>query len=99
MNHSQYADVGIYQWYAMDLLFWHETAESGHMTKHTYRQTSNLTRTEFQGLNDPRPVLKLSLLNPLKPCVKIQLEQRWLAKLQLDLSNQQYYCPLGYGLC
>ena len=35
-----------------------------------YRQTSNISGTEFQNLNASVLVLQLSLPNPLKPCVK-----------------------------
>ena len=45
-----------------------------------YRQVSNISRTKSKHLKDSRPVLRLSLPNPLKPDVKsrmkMQLEQR-----------------------
>ena len=35
---------------------------------------SNIRRTEFQNLNDSRPVLQLSLPNLLKPCIKPRMK-------------------------
>ena len=35
-----------------------------------YRKVSNIRRTKYQNLNDPRLVLQLSVPNPLKPSVK-----------------------------
>ena len=35
-----------------------------------YREISNTSRTKLQNLNVPRPVLQLSLRNPLKSDVK-----------------------------
>ena len=35
-----------------------------------YQQTSNTSRTKFQNLNVYRPILQMSLANPLKPGVK-----------------------------
>ena len=59
---------------------------------------SSISRTKFQNLNDSRLVLQLSLPNPLKPDVKsrmkMQLEQRRQAMLQLHLGDQQFYCLL-----
>ena len=64
----------------------------------TYRQFSNIRRTQSQNINVSRLVLTLSLLNPLKPGVKLrakmQLEQRRQAMLQLHLSDQQFSCLL-----
>ena len=40
----------------------------------TYRQISNIRRSKSQVLNDSRLVLPLSLLNPLKPGVKVENE-------------------------
>ena len=61
-----------------------------------YRKISNIRRTKFQNLNDSRLVLHLSLPNLLKPGVKqrmkMQLEQRRQALLQLHLSDQQHNC-------
>ena len=58
-----------------------------------YRQISYITRTKFQNLNVFRLVLQLSLPSPLKPGVKsgmkMKLEQRQEAMLQLHLSDQQ----------
>ena len=39
-----------------------------------YRKVSNIRRTEFQNLNDSRPVLQLSLPNLLKPCIKSRMK-------------------------
>ena len=67
-----------------------------------YRQITNISRTKFQILNVTRLVLQLSLRNPLKPCVKsrmkLYLEQRREAALQLHLSNQQFCCLVRCGL-
>ena len=61
-----------------------------------YRQTSNISHTKFQNLNVSRLVLQLSLPNLLKPGVKsrikMQLEQRRQAMLQLNLGDQQFCC-------
>ena len=64
----------------------------------TYRQTSNIRRTEFRNLDDSRLVLQLSSPNPLKPGVKsmrkMWVKQRLQAMLQLHRSDQQVYCQL-----
>ena len=64
----------------------------------TYHKVSNIRRTESQYLEDFRTVLQLSFPNPLKPEVKsrmkMQLEQRRQAMLQLHLSDPQFYCLL-----
>ena len=39
-----------------------------------YRKVSNIRRTEFQNINDSRPVLQLSLPNLLKPCIKSRMK-------------------------
>ena len=61
-----------------------------------YRQISNIIRTKSQNLNVPRLVLLLP--NPLKPGVKsgmkMNLEQRRQAMLQLHLGDQQLWCLL-----
>ena len=61
-----------------------------------YRKISNIRHTKFQNLNDSHLVLKSSLPNPLKPGVKLrmkmQLEQRRQAMLQLHLSDRQFNC-------
>ena len=61
-----------------------------------YRQVSNIRRTKSQHLKDSRTVLRLSLPNPLKPDVKprmkMKLEQRRQAMLQLRLIDRQFYC-------
>ena len=57
---------------------------------------SNVRGTKSQNLDNSHLVLQLSLPNPLKPGVKsrmkVQLEQRWQAMLQLHMSDQQFYC-------
>ena len=42
--------------------------------KWNYRQASNTSRTKSQHLKDSRPVLRLSLSNPLKPDVKSRMK-------------------------
>ena len=63
-----------------------------------YRKASNIRRTKCQNLNDSRLFLQLSVPNPLKPSVKsimkMYLEQRREAMLQLHLSYRQFYCQL-----
>ena len=67
-----------------------------------YRQISNISRTKYQNLNVSLLVLQLSLRNPSKPGVKsrmkMQLEQRRQAMLQLHLSDQQFHCLLRCDL-
>ena len=41
-----------------------------------YRPTSNTSRTKFQNLNVSRPVLELSLPNPLQPGVKSRIKMQ-----------------------
>ena len=59
-----------------------------------YRKVSNIRRTKSQNWNDSHLVLKLSVPNPLKPGIKSRmkmwLEQRRQAMLQLHLSDQQF---------
>ena len=61
-----------------------------------YRKTSSISRTKFQNLNVSCILLQLSSRHPLKPGVKsrmkMSLEQRRQAMLQLHLSYQQFYC-------
>ena len=68
------------------------------LMKRTYRKVFNIRRTKSLNWNDSHLVLKLSLPNPLKPCVKsrmkMKLEQRRQAMLQLHLSDRQINCPL-----
>ena len=63
-----------------------------------YRKISNIRHTKSQNLNDSHLVLKSSLPNPFKPCVKsrmkMSLEQRRQAMLQLHLSDRQFHCLL-----
>ena len=67
-----------------------------HRTK--YRKISNIRRTKSTNLNVSRPVVMLSLPSPMKPGVKsrmkMYLEQRRQAMLQLHLSDRQFYCLL-----
>ena len=62
----------------------------------SYRQSSNIRRSKSQNLYVSLLVLQLSLRNSLKPGVKsrmkMSLEQRRQALLQLHLSDQQFYC-------
>ena len=70
----------------------------------TYRKTSNIRWTKSQNLYVSSIILQLSLTNPLKPDVKsrmkMKLEQRRQAMLQLHLSDQQVYslrrCDVTY---
>ena len=56
----------------------------------------NIRCTKHQDLNNSPLALQLSLPNPLKPGVKsgmkMSLEQRRQAMLQLHLSDEQFYC-------
>ena len=67
-----------------------------------YRKPYSIIRTKYQHLNASRLLLQLSLSKPLKPGVKsrmkMKLEQRRQAMLQLYLSNQQVHCLLICGL-
>ena len=60
------------------------------------RLVSNISGTKSQHLKDFRTVLRQSLPNPLKPYIKsgmkMKLEQRQHAMLQLHLSDRQFYC-------
>ena len=68
----------------------------------TYRQVSNIKRTQSKNINVSRLVLQLSLPNLLKPGVKLRmtmyLEQRRQARLQLHLNDQKMYCLLRCAL-
>ena len=68
----------------------------------SYRRTSSISRTKFQNLNVSCIHMQLSSLNPLKLGVKLRmkmlLEQRRQAMLQLHLSYQQFYCLLRCDL-
>ena len=70
--------------------------------KKIYRKTSNISRTKSQILNVSCILVQLSSRNPLKPDVKLRmkiwLEQRRQAMLQLHLSYQQFYCLLRCDL-
>ena len=67
-----------------------------------HRQVSNIRHSEFKILNVSRLGLQLSVRNILKPGVKprmkMQLEQRRQAMLQLHLSDQQFNYLLKYVL-
>ena len=61
-----------------------------------YRKISNINHIKSKSLNDIRLVFNLSFPNILKPGfklrMKMQLEQRRQAMLQLHLSDQQFNC-------
>ena len=63
-----------------------------------YHQASSIGCKKSPNLNISHLVSQLSLPNPLKPGVKsrmkMQLEQRRQAMLQLHLNDQQFYCLL-----
>ena len=65
-----------------------------------YRQNYNIRHAKCQNFNVSSLVLQLPLCNLLKPGVKstmkMWLEQRRQAMLQLHLSDQQFYCTLRY---
>ena len=67
-----------------------------------YRQVSNIRRTKSKTLNVSCLVLQLSLPSTLKSGIKwrmkMQLEQRRQAMLQLHLSDQQFHCLVGCDL-
>ena len=67
-----------------------------------YCQTSNIGHTKSHNLNVSLLILQLSLPDPLKPGIKsrmkMYLEQRRQAMLQLHLSDQHFYCLLMYDL-
>ena len=70
----------------------------GHISFGMYRTISNIRRTKSPNLNVSLLVLELSLSNPMKPGVKSRmkmwLDQRRQAMLQLHLSDRQFYCLL-----
>ena len=97
---SNYLEYDLHCWKT-----WHYThvISSRSVIKHkNCRKISNIRRTKSPNLNVSRLVLQLSLPNPMKPDVrsrmKMQLEQRRQAMLQLHLSDRQFYCPLRYDL-
>ena len=67
-----------------------------------YRKISNIRRTKSQNLNHYHLVLRSSLVNPLKPSVKSRmkmlLEQRRQAMLQLHMRDRQFNCLLRCDL-
>ena len=73
------------------------TSRSAWWCNSTYREISNVRRTKSPNLNVSRLVLQLPLYNVLKPCVKswmkMEMEQRQQAMLQLHLSDQQFFLP------
>ena len=70
--------------------------------KYNHRTIFNIGRNKSPDLNVSRLVLQLSLPDPLKPDVKwrmrMYLEQRRQAVLQMPLGVQQLHCPLRCGL-
>ena len=99
LHHHQYFD---YHPCMSALAVIRQTNESGADMPGIYHQTSNICHTESQDLHVFRFVLQLSLCNLLKHGVKsrmkMQLEQRRQAMLQLHLSDKQFYNPLRCGL-
>ena len=75
----------------------HQHVKLRHKLKN-YRQTANIRSTKSQNINVFRLVLQLSLPKPSKPVVqsrmKIWLNQRRQAILQLHLRDHQFYCLL-----
>ena len=78
-------------------VLWSTVADCSYKISH-YRKTPNIRSTKSQNLNDSGLVLQSHLPNPLKPGVKSRmkmlLEQRRQAMLQLHLSAEQFYCLL-----
>ena len=72
-----------------------------HTADPKYHKISNIRRTKSPNLNVSRPVLQLSLPNPMKPGLKsrmkMKLEQRRQPMLQLHLSDRQFCCLLRCG--
>ena len=64
-----------------------------------YSQTPNISHNKSRNLNVSCLALQMSLPNPFKLSVKLRmkmwLEQRRHAMLQLHLSGQQFYCLLS----
>ena len=60
-------------------------------SRESYRQISNIGGTKSQTLSTSHLVLRVSLSNALKPSVKsrmkMYLEQRWQAMLELQLRD------------
>ena len=75
----------------------------GQGMKTSYRKISNISRTKSQNLDVSPLVMQLSSPNSMKPDVKsrmkIKLEHRRQAMLQLHLSDRQFYCLLRCTLC
>ena len=73
---------------------WTKTGLPLLVSKRRCREISNIRRTKSQTVNDSHLVLKSSFANPLKPSVKSKmkmlLEQRRQAMLQLHLSDRQF---------
>ena len=70
------------------------------ITKSTDRKIFNISSTKSENSSDCCLVLQLPLANPLKPGVKLRmkmyLEQRRQAMLQLHLGDQQFYFQLRW---
>ena len=90
--------------YIVLLFQWANVSKPFYVTSvgNSYRQISNIRRIRSRHLKDSRTVLRLPLPNPLKPDVKSRmkmwLEQRRQAMLQLHLSDRQFYCLLRCDL-
>ena len=72
--------------------YWKSIGDLTACAMQNYRKTSSISRTKFQNLNVSCILMQLSSLNSLKPGVKLimkmLLEQRRQAMLQLHLSDQ-----------
>ena len=81
---------------------WENISLSSMEDDFNYRKTSSISSTKSQNLNVSCIRVQLSSLNLLTPGVKLRmkmyLEQRREAMLQLHLSYQQFYCLLRCDL-
>ena len=88
--------------YSRTFLIWPMVHRLSPSITDRYRKISNISHTKSQSLNDSHLVLQSFLPNPLRPGVKsrmkIWLEQRQQAMLQLYLSYQQLNCQLRCDL-
>ena len=86
------------------LLSWCPISKSSHCNpfEKSYCQISSISYTKSKNLNISCLILPLFLPNTFKPDVesrmKMYLEQRRQAMLQLHLSDQQVYCLQKCGL-
>ena len=84
---------------------WKGQCRVGTNTEHSHMsccKISNIRHTKSPNSKDSDLVLQLSLSNPakpgVKPRIKMWLEQRRQAMLQLHLNDQQFYCLLRCAL-